>query len=185
MSDAIARHALSSLPKSSPTSRMGDRRARQVDDPSRLARILPEYGRRRSARDRGREFCVIDTNARWPARNSFRDLVDSGAGNSAMGQSFRRQSKASSLFPSTSRARSALPPAAPGAFFEKFVTAEDNLAPARQFQEDPSRFVAHRTSPTNIGTVSSYDNLRARLRMDRAHETIRAPRRDPRRDESP
>jgi cyclic beta-1,2-glucan synthetase len=36
-------------------------------------------------------------------------------------------------------------------FFEKFVTAEDNMLPPDNFQEDPVPVIAHRTSPTNIG----------------------------------
>ena len=36
-------------------------------------------------------------------------------------------------------------------FFETFVTAEDNLLPPDNFQEDPKPVLAHRTSPTNIG----------------------------------
>ena len=36
-------------------------------------------------------------------------------------------------------------------FFEKFVTAEDNMLPPDNFQEDPAPVIAHRTSPTNIG----------------------------------
>jgi cyclic beta-1,2-glucan synthetase len=36
-------------------------------------------------------------------------------------------------------------------FFEKFVTAEDNLLPPDNFQEDPHPVIAHRTSPTNMG----------------------------------
>jgi cyclic beta-1,2-glucan synthetase len=36
-------------------------------------------------------------------------------------------------------------------FFEKFVTAEDNILPPDNFQEDPEPVVAHRTSPTNLG----------------------------------
>jgi len=36
-------------------------------------------------------------------------------------------------------------------FFETFVTAEDNMLPPDNFQEDPHPLVAHRTSPTNIG----------------------------------
>ena len=36
-------------------------------------------------------------------------------------------------------------------FFETFVTAEDNMLPPDNFQEDPVPVVAHRTSPTNIG----------------------------------
>jgi cyclic beta-1,2-glucan synthetase len=37
------------------------------------------------------------------------------------------------------------------AFFERFVTAEDNHLPPDNFQEDPQPVIAHRTSPTNIG----------------------------------
>ena len=36
-------------------------------------------------------------------------------------------------------------------FFETFMTAEDNMLPPDNFQEDPRPVVAHRTSPTNIG----------------------------------
>jgi cyclic beta-1,2-glucan synthetase len=36
-------------------------------------------------------------------------------------------------------------------YFETFVTAEDNMLPPDNFQEDPEPVVAHRTSPTNIG----------------------------------
>jgi cyclic beta-1,2-glucan synthetase len=36
-------------------------------------------------------------------------------------------------------------------FFETFITAEDNMLPPDNFQEDPLPVVAHRTSPTNIG----------------------------------
>ncbi|MGE8483065.1 MAG: GH36-type glycosyl hydrolase domain-containing protein [Pseudomonas sp.] len=36
-------------------------------------------------------------------------------------------------------------------FFETFVTAEDNLLPPDNFQEQPKPVLAHRTSPTNIG----------------------------------
>ncbi|MFZ0678249.1 MAG: glucoamylase family protein, partial [Candidatus Binatus sp.] len=36
-------------------------------------------------------------------------------------------------------------------FFEKFVTAEDNMIPPDNFQEDPKPVLAHRTSPTNLG----------------------------------
>src|SRR5208282_76083 len=35
--------------------------------------------------------------------------------------------------------------------FEKFVTAEDNMLPPDNFQEDPKPVLAHRTSPTNLG----------------------------------
>jgi cyclic beta-1,2-glucan synthetase len=36
-------------------------------------------------------------------------------------------------------------------FFEMFVTADDNMLPPDNFQEDPTSQLAHRTSPTNIG----------------------------------
>ncbi|MGD0188757.1 MAG: glucoamylase family protein [Roseiarcus sp.] len=36
-------------------------------------------------------------------------------------------------------------------FFEKFVTAEDNMLPPDNFQEDPDPVIARRTSPTNLG----------------------------------
>ncbi|MBW8883656.1 MAG: glycosyl transferase, partial [Planctomycetia bacterium] len=36
-------------------------------------------------------------------------------------------------------------------FFETFITAEDNMLPPDNFQEDPKPVIAHRTSPTNIG----------------------------------
>jgi len=36
-------------------------------------------------------------------------------------------------------------------YFETFVTAEDNMLPPDNFQEDPHPVVAHRTSPTNLG----------------------------------
>jgi len=48
------------------------------------------------------------------------------------------------------------------AFFERFVTAEDNWLPPDNFQEDPVGIIAHRTSPTNMGlallaNLSAYD----------------------------
>ncbi len=36
-------------------------------------------------------------------------------------------------------------------YFETFVTAEDNMLPPDNFQEDPRPVLAHRTSPTNMG----------------------------------
>ena len=36
-------------------------------------------------------------------------------------------------------------------FFETFVTADDNMLPPDNYQEDPLPVVAHRTSPTNLG----------------------------------
>jgi len=46
------------------------------------------------------------------------------------------------------------------AFFEDFVTKEDNWLPPDNYQEHPSPVVAHRTSPTNIG-LSLLANLTA------------------------
>jgi cyclic beta-1,2-glucan synthetase len=46
-------------------------------------------------------------------------------------------------------------------FFETYVTVEDHFLPPDNFQEDPPRGVAHRTSPTNIG-LSLLANLAAR-----------------------
>ncbi len=48
------------------------------------------------------------------------------------------------------------------AFFEQFVTADDNWLPPDNVQELPGRIIAHRTSPTNIGltllsNLSAYD----------------------------
>ena len=36
-------------------------------------------------------------------------------------------------------------------FFETFITAEDNMLPPDNFQENPWPVIAHRTSPTNLG----------------------------------
>ncbi|MFN0086449.1 MAG: GH36-type glycosyl hydrolase domain-containing protein [Blastocatellia bacterium] len=38
-------------------------------------------------------------------------------------------------------------------FFETFVSADDHWLPPDNFQEDPRPFIAHRTSPTNIGLL--------------------------------
>ena len=47
-------------------------------------------------------------------------------------------------------------------YFETYVTADENMLPPDNVQEDPARTIAHRTSPTNIGlyllaTVSARD----------------------------
>ena len=47
-------------------------------------------------------------------------------------------------------------------FFETYVAAEDHFLPPDNFQEDPPRGIAHRTSPTNIGlsltaSLAAYD----------------------------
>ena len=39
------------------------------------------------------------------------------------------------------------------AFFEDIVTEKDNYLPPDNFQEDPYKGIAHRTSPTNIGLM--------------------------------
>src|SRR3569833_2389234 len=46
--------------------------------------------------------------------------------------------------------------------FETFIAAQDNFLPPDNFQEDPPRGIAHRTSPTNIGlaltaNLAAYD----------------------------
>jgi len=46
------------------------------------------------------------------------------------------------------------------AFFDQFVTAEDNWLPPDNMQEDPGPIVAHRTSPTNMG-LALLSNLSA------------------------
>ena len=45
-------------------------------------------------------------------------------------------------------------------FFERFVEAQDNYLPPDNFQEQPVKAIAHRTSPTNIG-LSLLANLSA------------------------
>ena len=45
-------------------------------------------------------------------------------------------------------------------YFETFVGPDDNYLPPDNFQEDPPKGVAHRTSPTNIG-LSLLANLAA------------------------
>jgi len=44
--------------------------------------------------------------------------------------------------------------AAPGGISKTFVTEQEKLAPADNFQQHPSRFIAPRTSPTNIGDLA-------------------------------
>ena len=65
-------------------------------------------------------------------------------------------------------------------FFETFVGAEDHGLPPDNFQEDPDRVVAHRTSPTNIGiyllsTVAARDLgwIGARRRSSAARRHVR------------
>ncbi len=52
-------------------------------------------------------------------------------------------------------------------FFETFVTPDDSMLPPDNFQDDPAPALAHRTSPTNIGPLPSFDRLRSRFRLDR------------------
>lgn len=66
------------------------------------------------------------------------------------------------------------------AFFERFVTAEDNWLPPDNMQEVPSQIIAHRTSPTNIGmallaNVSAYDFgfIAAGVLLERTGNTLR------------
>ena len=76
-------------------------------------------------------------------------------------------------------------------FFETFVTAEDNMLPPDNFQEDPKPVVAQRTSPTNlgllllstvaardfgwIGTLETVERLEATLGDDGAPEALSRP----------
>ena len=75
------------------------------------------------------------------------------------------------------------------AYFERFVTIDDNMLPPDNFQETPLPVIAHRTSPTNIGlyllavvaardfgwlgTVAAIERLEATFatlgRMERCH----------------
>ncbi len=70
------------------------------------------------------------------------------------------------------------------AFFETFVTAEENWLPPDNYQEHPVERIAHRTSPTNIG-MTLLSNLAAHdfgyittgQLMDRTSNTIRTMQR--------
>ena len=57
------------------------------------------------------------------------------------------------------------------AFFEVFVTAEDNWLPPDNYQEHPVERTAHRTSPTNIG-MSLLSSLTAYDLLSLCRETI-------------
>ncbi len=66
-------------------------------------------------------------------------------------------------------------------FFETFVTAEDNMLPPDNFQEDPQPVVAHRTSPTNLGlyllsvlAARDFGWLSLTSAVDRLEETLGA-----------
>src|SRR5665647_2284561 len=65
------------------------------------------------------------------------------------------------------------------AFFEKFVTEEDNWLPPDNYQEHPDPKIAHRTSPTNIGlallsNLTAYDfgYLSAEKLIERTANTL-------------
>ncbi|MEJ7673947.1 MAG: hypothetical protein WKF59_14925 [Chitinophagaceae bacterium] len=65
------------------------------------------------------------------------------------------------------------------AFFENFVTQEDNWLPPDNYQEHPDPKIAHRTSPTNIGlallsNLTAYDfgYLPAEKLIERTANTI-------------
>ncbi len=64
-------------------------------------------------------------------------------------------------------------------FFETYVAAEDHFLPPDNFQEDPPRGIAHRTSPTNIGlsltaSLAAYDfgYIDTRALVDRTRRTF-------------
>jgi len=66
------------------------------------------------------------------------------------------------------------------AFFENFVTQDDNWLPPDNFQESPIERIAHRTSPTNIGlallgNLSAYDfgYISPGLLIERTTNTLR------------
>lgn len=65
------------------------------------------------------------------------------------------------------------------AFFERFVSAEDNWLPPDNYQENPDPKIAHRTSPTNIGlsllaNLTAYDfgYISATRLTDRTRRTL-------------
>jgi len=65
------------------------------------------------------------------------------------------------------------------AFFDRFVTAEDNWLPPDNMQEDPGPIIAHRTSPTNIGlallsnmTANDFGYITAGQMLTRTRDTF-------------
>ena len=76
-------------------------------------------------------------------------------------------------------------------YFETFVTAEDQMLPPDNFQEDPQPVLAHRTSPTNMGlyllsavsardfgwtgTMEAVDRLEATLGDDESPAAVSRP----------
>lgn len=70
------------------------------------------------------------------------------------------------------------------AFFETFVTAEDNWLPPDNYQEQPVERIAHRTSPTNIGlallsnlTAHDFGYINTLELIERTSNTIRTMQR--------
>jgi cyclic beta-1,2-glucan synthetase len=67
------------------------------------------------------------------------------------------------------------------AFFEQFVTKDENWLPPDNFQEHPLNIIAHRTSPTNMGlallaNLSAYDfgYITCRRLMQRCNDTLQS-----------
>jgi cellobiose phosphorylase len=67
------------------------------------------------------------------------------------------------------------------AFFEQFVSAEENWMPPDNFQEQPISIIAHRTSPTNMGlallaNLSAYDfgYIGSAELIDRSNNTLQS-----------
>ncbi|MBC7567013.1 MAG: cyclic beta 1-2 glucan synthetase, partial [Pedobacter sp.] len=67
------------------------------------------------------------------------------------------------------------------AFFEQFVSAEENWMPPDNFQEQPVSIIAHRTSPTNMGlallaNLSAYDfgYIGGAELIDRSNNTLQS-----------
>ena len=143
-------NALPLVRESSADARVDDRGAGQADEASRRARILRDDGGRLVLAAAAAVFVAFEGHGGAMIAAPFVILW--------------------MLSPAIARWAS-LPPAIEGAkplsladatalrltarrtwrFFEKFVTAEDNMLPPDNFQEDPKPVLAHRTSPTNIG----------------------------------
>ena len=69
-------------------------------------------------------------------------------------------------------------------YFEEFVKAEENWLPPDNFQEQPTRVIAHRTSPTNMGlallaNLAAYDfgYISGREMAERSNDTLSTMRR--------
>ena len=94
--------------------------------------------------------CVRGTRSRLDG-GSIRDPVDAFAGDRAMGESSACRWPDPSRSPLADARALRLIARRTWRFFETFVTAEDNMLPPDNFQEDPKPVLAHRTSPTNLG----------------------------------